>query len=320
MQKISYSEVKRLYGIDEHGLLAYLEQGKLKAYRRNPGIPHFDYPSMKDPAHRQIKSRPVCPSCGLIQDTDREFEQDRPKCQECGIALKKGHGALALQCPECGDWVVDRDGKDHRRKCDYKFPEIQPIGMECEAKYIEVSDVSINASEPGAVNDLYFLEADIKALTETSEDLRATVSSEAIEPLRDLIGPDTKWEDITLTMLDDHKRVQVKTPAGAKLFQYYDLGFQNKRTGTENRLWEFLVKLCSGYGFKKWDDHLKKDASRCNLYMQEIFGIKDSIYKGHYRKQRRYVPKFIPGYRNEENLSTSFPDISYEELVEKGKM
>jgi hypothetical protein len=116
----------------------------------------------------------------------------------------------------------------------------------------------------------------------------------------------TKWEDISFT-LKSNELVNVLTPAWRCNLLFSNLGFQDKRKGDRpNRTtWKFfeLLAVCQGDTRdksniismclnKKSIAQLPERARRLNAHLQKIFGIKESIYQGHYRKFRGYVTRF----------------------------
>lgn len=114
-------------------------------------------------------------------------------------------------------------------------------------------------------------------------------------------GPGTKWKDIHITLISDDT-VEIKTPSDKERFGYQKLGLRgNREDGKPKKLWAYLTCFAKAQGVisaKTFDDpELKKDlityASKLNKYLQGLFGINESIYKGHYKKKMRYDTKIM---------------------------
>ncbi len=111
-------------------------------------------------------------------------------------------------------------------------------------------------------------------------------------------SPETKWEDIKITLVSDDT-VRIKTPQGEGRFTYHELGMSDKRSGDKPKIiWELFKIFSKNQGRissdnPKYDPRLPDTAKRLNRHLKDLFEIKDSIYKGHYRKMKRYETKII---------------------------
>ena len=110
--------------------------------------------------------------------------------------------------------------------------------------------------------------------------------------------PGTKWEDIKIT-LTDNETVRVETPKGKGYFTYHKLNMEDKRSGNKPTVvWELLKLFAENQGAissqnPKYDSQLPETARRLNNHLQKLFGIKDSIYAGHYKKLKGYKTKIF---------------------------
>ena len=108
------------------------------------------------------------------------------------------------------------------------------------------------------------------------------------------------WDLFQITLISDDT-VKIKTPFGENRFGYRDLGLEYEKANKPKRVWTYLKVFAKAQGIisaKTFDDpELKKDlityASKLNKYLQGLFGINESIYKGHYKKQMRYDTKIM---------------------------
>jgi len=106
----------------------------------------------------------------------------------------------------------------------------------------------------------------------------------------------TKWEDITITLIVNDT-VRIETPQGEGRFTYHDLGMKDKRKGNQPTiLWELVRLFAKNNGFissqnPNYDPKLPDTAKRLNYHLQKHFGINESIYTGHYKKEKGYRTK-----------------------------
>ena len=137
---------------------------------------------------------------------------------------------------------------------------------------------------------------------EQVEALHAKASDEqiAIEGDRPLIPcpPGTKWEEICITLVANDT-VRIQTPHVEGRFQFSALGLQDKRKGdAPGMLWELLKVFAKNNGSItrtniEYNRKLTDTAKRLNRRMKEIFGIRESIFKAHYKKERGYRTRII---------------------------
>jgi len=105
-----------------------------------------------------------------------------------------------------------------------------------------------------------------------------------------------KWEDVTITLLANDM-IKIKTPKEEAKFTYHQIGLQDKRRGDRaGMLWGLLKVFAENNGFissknTPYDPKLPDTAKRLNNHMKKIFGIKESIYAGHYKKEKGYRTK-----------------------------
>lgn len=123
--------------------------------------------------------------------------------------------------------------------------------------------------------------------------------------------PGTKWENITITLIADDM-VRVKTPQDEGRFTYHELGLSDKRKGDKPKMiWELLKLFAEKNGFifsqnVKYDSKLPDTAKRLNAHLKKLFGIQDSIYKAHYKKEKGYRTKIeFSDARQSQNISKS---------------
>lgn len=108
--------------------------------------------------------------------------------------------------------------------------------------------------------------------------------------------PGTKWEDIKITLIDENT-IRVKTPQREGRFTYHELGMSDKRKGNPpTTLWILLRLFAENKGNISSNNinyisTLPSTAKRLNKHLQKVFGIKDSIYKYHYKKYQAYITK-----------------------------
>ena len=116
-------------------------------------------------------------------------------------------------------------------------------------------------------------------------------------------SPGTKWEDIKITLISDSRddsyrdAVRIKTPDWEERYTYAELGLSDKRKGDEpTNLWILLKTFAINNGFisrsnTDYDPHLPETAKRLNAHLKKLFGIDESIYVAHYKKEKAYRTK-----------------------------
>jgi len=108
--------------------------------------------------------------------------------------------------------------------------------------------------------------------------------------------PGTNWEDITITLVADNM-VRIRTPKGEGRYTYPELGMKDKRVGDKpTMLWALLKIFANSQGFissqnSKYDPKVPDTAKRLNAHLKKLFGIKESIYTAHYKKEKAYRTK-----------------------------
>jgi hypothetical protein len=111
--------------------------------------------------------------------------------------------------------------------------------------------------------------------------------------------PRTKWENIKITLLSE-TTARIETPQGTCVCSYHELGMADNRTRDKKPglLWELLRLFAKYQGFissknPKYDPKLPDTAKRLNKHLQELFGIDDQLYTGHYKSQKGYKTKIF---------------------------
>ena len=116
------------------------------------------------------------------------------------------------------------------------------------------------------------------------------------QELTGLCKPGTQWKDITITLVSN-EMVRIKTPDTENLLTYHNLGMADKRKGDSPIiLWVLLKIFAQNNGFissqnQQYDPKLPDTAKRLNYHLQKLFRIKESIYVGHYKKEKGYRTK-----------------------------
>jgi hypothetical protein len=118
----------------------------------------------------------------------------------------------------------------------------------------------------------------------------------------------TRWEDVKIILIENDA-IKIETPEGRRRFSYHELGMANIKSGKLKIDWHIL-KLFAAYSgrldnqveepvkrtllndfninyYKKLPDYTK----RLNKHLKEFFGIKNSIFKYHYKKYKAYITK-----------------------------
>ena len=134
--------------------------------------------------------------------------------------------------------------------------------------------------------------------------------------------PGTKWEDITITLIANDT-VRIKTPQDEGRFTYHELGLSDKRRGDEPKkaLWGLFKLFAEKNGFVspqnvRYDPRRADTAKRLNKHLQEVFRIQDSIYQGHYRKEKGYRTKIkFSDARQSTIISTSTDEDEFSQDI-----
>ena len=108
--------------------------------------------------------------------------------------------------------------------------------------------------------------------------------------------PGTNWDEIFITLVADDM-VRIRTPKGEGRVTYHTLKMFDIRKGDSPiMIWELLKLFAKNDGFissmnTKYDPRLPDTAKRLNKHLKELFGINESIYKAHYKKEKGYRTK-----------------------------
>lgn len=107
-----------------------------------------------------------------------------------------------------------------------------------------------------------------------------------------------KWEDVSFVLKSD-TLVYVKTPKGEARVEYNMLEFVDRRSGDKpnETTWPLFQAFARLNGeISKESQHYIRNisdrASDLNTHLKRIFGIKESIYTGHYKKEWKYKTRF----------------------------
>ena len=148
-------------------------------------------------------------------------------------------------------------------------------------------------------NDHYrFNSKDFKKFEKEHPELLAVEATRSAEQEKAIFPckPGTKWEDIIMT-LGANDMVKIKTPQGEGRFTYHELGMSDKRAGDKpTMLWELLKLFAKNQGFissqnPNYDPKLPDTAKRLNKHLKGRFRINETIYIGHYKKEKGYKTK-----------------------------
>lgn len=102
----------------------------------------------------------------------------------------------------------------------------------------------------------------------------------------------TKWEDISISLLA-HDMVSVKTLQDEGRFTYHTLGMVDGRKGDQpTEIWNLLKVFAVKGGYLSSGsvsiNDLPGKAKRLNSHFKKLFGINESIFTGHYKKEKGY--------------------------------
>jgi len=133
--------------------------------------------------------------------------------------------------------------------------------------------------------------------------------------------PGTPWKDITMTLIANDT-LRIKTPQSEGRFTYHELKMSDKRRGDKpTMLWELLKLFAKNQGFissqnPNYDPKLPDTAKRLNKHLKELFGIKDSIYQEHYKKEKGYRTriKFSDVRHSTNNIKLTKEDESLQNV------
>jgi len=150
---------------------------------------------------------------------------------------------------------------------------------------------------PDELEKCYFAVKDVETIQDKQpQNKRREVNKPVL-----ISKPETQWEDIIITLVSDDT-VRIKTLDIEQRFNYSELGLSDKRKGdTPTILWELLKLFATMNGFissnnSEYNATLPDTAKRLNKHLKNLFGINESIYAGHYKKEG--------GYRTRINFSS----------------
>jgi hypothetical protein len=171
-------------------------------------------------------------------------------------------------------------------------------------------DSSVQPKTPDKLEKCYFAVTDVKALKSEFHQ-----SQELEKPVL-LCKPGTHWKDIKITLISNDT-VRIKTPDWGKRFTYSELGLSDKRKGDkQTMLWELLKLFAQNNGFissnnTEYRPKLVDLTKRLNKHFKNIFGIDESIYVGHYKKEKGYRTKIM--FSNQCSIAQPYEDDTHED-------
>jgi len=118
-----------------------------------------------------------------------------------------------------------------------------------------------------------------------------------IIPLR--LPPNTKWEDITIKLLDG-EIAKITAPGFSTNVNYKEMGFQDDRTQKQNMQWKLLECLAENHGQLSWKDQqaadtVKKKKQLLSDTLKAYFQIdEDPFFPYAYMKAYTIKIKLIP--------------------------
>jgi len=113
--------------------------------------------------------------------------------------------------------------------------------------------------------------------------------------------PDTKWEEIKITLIADNK-VRIETPHGKGYYFFHELKMGYRGSGDKPiNLWNLLKLFAINHGEISFED-IKEDKDRRSLFssakrldkhLRNLFQIDESIYISSYNKEKKYNTKIF---------------------------
>ncbi len=124
--------------------------------------------------------------------------------------------------------------------------------------------------------------------------IKLLVKGHAKDPvLKPFPCPNATWEAVKITLISDDT-VRIETPLGSGRFSYHEIGLNDKRSGDRpKKSWNMLKLFAAQHGKisrenTKYISVLPDTAKRLDYHLRDLFGIKERIYKGHYKKYKGY--------------------------------
>jgi hypothetical protein len=131
----------------------------------------------------------------------------------------------------------------------------------------------------------------------------------------------TKWDEIEMALLPAGDKFMIKTPLGRGYYDHMDFKLYDERTRNKkpSNLWVFLVLLAKGNGFVSLDgvqdfETLSSNAKRLDKHLKQLFGIKESIYKGRCDRIGGYETNFKISSILDDNSTINRKSLIDEEL------
>jgi hypothetical protein len=125
-----------------------------------------------------------------------------------------------------------------------------------------------------------------------------------------LCAPGTQWKDITITLVSN-EMVRIQAPDVDERLTYHGLNMADKRKGdSPTMLWELLKLFAQNNGIissqnNEYNRKLPETAKRLNKHLKKLFGIDNSIYEAHYKKEHAYRTKIKFLNRTFESFSSN---------------
>ena len=112
----------------------------------------------------------------------------------------------------------------------------------------------------------------------------------------------TKWKDVKITLIANDT-VRIETPQGKGRYTYHVLKMADGRPGDKPKeVWATLKQFAKNQGIIPPKNHnyreppikaLPEKAKHLNSHLKKLFRIKESIFKYHYKKHKRYETQII---------------------------
>ncbi len=281
---IEYFEIKpfELPELIRKGLPAY--SGTLgKPVRNLDALPktHYtaDQKKLIELAHRVMrfsKAPPPIEPVGTNQATNRNFKEEQ-----------RGHERVLAHIEKMETEIQELKDRGVKYPPPYQYPSDHR-----EYKWLSFAKPVDKKDAAGWLNlfmGLWFKREDVLNFTETNHN-----KSSGPFPCR----PGTQWQEVSITLVD-FETVRVAMPGCKARFTYHELKMANKKTKKPILIWYLMAALTQYSG--RIDKHTPIDVElkdrltsltkRLNSHMQDLFGIKDSIYKDYYNKHKEYAAK-----------------------------
>jgi hypothetical protein len=123
-----------------------------------------------------------------------------------------------------------------------------------------------------------------------------------------LLAKATRWDEISIEVVDDHTVKYKVSDGNWKRLNYSEFGFQDERRGLPNKLWTRFLEMaahCSGeYINMSTPTNISKDIDRICKTLKEFFGPNDRpiLYN---KKNKNWKVAFRLTYKIQDNEISS---------------